>query len=47
MVGVGGKWTWGESTCEDAAKGKGLVAVIVGEGRGSALRIGRGIIAVG
>jgi hypothetical protein len=42
MVGVGGKWTWGESNSGIRAdeKGSGFVAVNVGEG--GILRIGRG-----
>lgn len=42
MVGVGGKWTRGESKTgtRDDRKGSGLVAVNVGEG--GTLRIGRG-----
>jgi len=42
MVGVGGKWTWGESKTgiRDDEKGRGLVAINVGEG--GILRIGRG-----
>jgi len=48
MVGVGGKWTCGESsggTCAEDEKGKGLEVVMVGEGRG--LRIGRGRMIMG
>lgn len=42
MVGVGGKWTRGESESgrREDGKGNGLVAVNVGEG--GSLRIGRG-----